>query len=222
MLLRQVTKTTNEESERKRCLGCATCPKTAHIQSGEINTSEVSKEKCNTDTKAKDELLHQLNAKVQVINSLQSNASTATVRKPSTPDPRNQSTCQCPTNSRQLRKGRQHGCPNCVASSRTDCNHCFACGEEGHCAVGCLKRSKPSGNGPWSWQGGQAVTNSNVKSHPDNHRPVVSPPLADSKSPPQWVAKLLGDKCLLKCNLNGYTMTALQDSVAQVSIIDCS
>ncbi len=153
VLLRQVTKTTNEESERKRRLGRGTRPKTAHVQSSEINTSEVSKEKRNADTNAKDELLHQLSAQVQaltqVVSSLQSNAPAAV--KQSTSDPRPQCTCQCPNKqSRQLRKERPHGCPNCIASSRADCNHCFVCGEEGHRAVGCLKKSKPSGNVPWS------------------------------------------------------------------------
>ena len=155
MLLRQVTKTTNEESERKRRLGRGTRPKAAHVQSSETNTSEVSKERCNVDTKAKDKLLHQLSAQVQaltqVVSSLQPNAPAAA--KQSTSDPRPQCTCQCPNKqSRQLRKERPYGCPS-IASSRTDCNHCFASGEEGHHAVGCLKRRKPSGNAPRSWQG---------------------------------------------------------------------
>lgn len=156
MLLRQVTKTTNEESERKRRLGRSTRPKTAHVQSSEINTSEMSKEGCNANTNAKDELLHQLSAQVQaltqVVSSLQSNA--PATGKQSTSDAQPQCTCQCPNKqSRQLRKERPYGCPNCIASSRTDCNHCFVCGEEGHRAVGCLKRPKPSGNAPRSWQG---------------------------------------------------------------------
>lgn len=147
MLLRQVTKTTNEESERKRRLGRSTRPKTAHVQSSESNTGEVSKEKSN------DELLHQLNAQVQTltqaVSSLHSNA--PVTAKQSTSDPRPQCTCQCPNmQNRQLRRVKPHGCPNCIASSRTDCNHCFVCGEEGHRAVGCLKRSKPSGNAPRS------------------------------------------------------------------------
>lgn len=58
MLLRQVAKTTNEESERKRRLGRNTRPKTAHVQSSESNIGEVSKEKSSADTDAKDELLH--------------------------------------------------------------------------------------------------------------------------------------------------------------------
>lgn len=36
----------------------------------------------------------------------------------------------------------------------------------------------------------------------------------------QRVAKLVGQKCLMKCNLNGYAVTVLLDSGAQVSIID--
>lgn len=156
MLLRQVTKTTNEESERKRRLGRSTRPRTAHVQSSESNTGEVSKEKSNPDTNTKDELLHQLSTQVQVlaqaVSSLQSNAP-VTVKQP-TLDHQPQCACQCPNvQSRRLRKGKPHGCPNCIASSRTDCNHCFVCGEEGHRAVGCLKRSKPSGNAPRSWQG---------------------------------------------------------------------
>lgn len=36
----------------------------------------------------------------------------------------------------------------------------------------------------------------------------------------QRVAKLIGDKCLLKCNLSGHAVTGLLHSGAQVSIID--
>lgn len=44
--------------------------------------------------------------------------------------------------------------------------------------------------------------------------------LADDRSPSQRVAQLIGKKCLLKCNLNGYAVTVLLDSGSQVSIID--
>lgn len=154
-LLRQVTKTTSEESERKRRLGRSTRPKLAHAQSSEVNTSEVNKGKCNADTNAKDELIHQLSAQVQAltqaVSSLQSNVTAAA--KPPTSEPQPQCTCQCSNKqSRQLRKERPYGCPNCITSGRTNCNHCFACGEEGHRAVGCLKRPKPQGNAYRSWQ----------------------------------------------------------------------
>lgn len=156
VLLRQVTRMTNEESERKRRLGRSTRPKTAHVQSSEGNMGEVRKENSSADTDTKDELLHQLSAQVQAltqaVSTLQANAPTAV--KQSGSDPRSQCTCPCPDmQSRQLRKGKPRGCPNCIANGRTDCKHCFVCGEEGHRAVGCLKRSKPSGNAPRSWQG---------------------------------------------------------------------
>lgn len=114
MLLRQVTKTTNEESERKRRLGRSARPRTVHVQSSESNTGEMSEEKSNPDTNTKDELLHQLSTQVQVlaqaVSSLQSNAP-GTVKQP-TLDHQSQCTCQCPNaQSRRLRKGKPHGCP---------------------------------------------------------------------------------------------------------------
>lgn len=54
-----------------------------------------------------------------------------------------------------------------------------------------------------------------------NHNLAVPPHSpSDVKSRSQRVAKLIGEKCLLKCNLGGYAVTALLDSGAQVSIID--
>lgn len=53
-LLRQVTKTKYEESERKRRLGRSTCQKAVNAQNSEINTNEVSNGQRNSDTSAKD------------------------------------------------------------------------------------------------------------------------------------------------------------------------
>ncbi|KAF0037936.1 hypothetical protein F2P81_010810 [Scophthalmus maximus] len=78
--------------------------------------------------------------------------------------------------------------------------------------------------------GGQAVTDISVQSHPANSKPVAAKAnhnlIAPSYSPAeiqstsQRVATLIREKCLFKCNLSGYTVTALLDSGAQVSIID--
>lgn len=48
------------------------------------------------------------------------------------------------------------------------------------------------------------------------------PPLSlvSENSPSQRIAQLIGRKCLLKCNLNGYTVHVLLDTGAQVSLID--
>lgn len=37
-------------------------------------------------------------------------------------------------------------CSKCTEEDRQECNHCFACGEAGHRAVGCLKRNRFQGN----------------------------------------------------------------------------
>lgn len=63
-------------------------------------------------------------------------------------------------------------------------------------------------------------TNKSEPVQVNHHLAAPSRSLADGKSPSQQVAQLIGKKCLLKCNLNGYALTALLDSGSQVSIID--
>ena len=53
---------------------------------------------------------------------------------------------QCPQPP-PLQERRRYRCPECTDRNREGCNHCFVCGEAGHRAVGCSKRSKPQGNG---------------------------------------------------------------------------
>lgn len=53
--------------------------------------------------------------------------------------------CKIPDSHLQ-RKQRRRMCPKCNSKDVTFCSHCFACGEEGHRAVGCLRREKVSGN----------------------------------------------------------------------------
>lgn len=40
-------------------------------------------------------------------------------------------------------KGR---CQKCIAEGVVSCKHCFKCGQEGHRSVGCLVKTKPTGN----------------------------------------------------------------------------
>lgn len=51
-----------------------------------------------------------------------------------------------PQNRSRNRKDKRFGCPSCVERNRSDCCHCFICGEEGHWAVSCLKKSNTQGN----------------------------------------------------------------------------
>lgn len=154
-LVKQITKTTNEESERKRRLGRATRPKAAQAQSNETDHCDVTKVESHPDSKAKYELIHQLSAQVQaltqVVSSLQ--AKDKDREKLLACESRPQCTCQHPDRQHtHLRKGKRYGCPNCTANHQPNCNHCFACGEEGHRALGCMKRTKQQGNGPRSQQ----------------------------------------------------------------------
>lgn len=76
---------------------------------------------------------------------------------------------------------------------------------------------------------GQPVTGCSIQSHHDTHLPAqtnnsltVPQLLPGVTSTSQRVAKLIGEKCTLKCHLSGYIVTVLLDSGAQVSIIDRS
>lgn len=156
-LLKQVNKTASEECERKWRLGRSTRPKIAQAHSTDVTSSVFSQEKPAPDTKIKDELVYKLNAQVQAlteaVNSLQTRAGPAGVVPAPTSNP--QPICQCGNKQRQSReskKERPYGCPDCVARGHTNCNHCFVCGGEGHRAIGCLKRSKPLGNVHWPQQ----------------------------------------------------------------------
>lgn len=154
-LLRQVNKTTSEETERKRRLGRSTRPKTAQAHSGEVTTSEVNKVSSTPDTKTKDDLIQQLSAQVQALTEAVTSLQSRAEAKTSLPEPQSQSSCMCSgkrNQSRPVKRERPYGCPNCVANGRSDCNHCFACGEEGHRAVGCLKKPRPAGNSSRSQQ----------------------------------------------------------------------
>lgn len=45
------------------------------------------------------------------------------------------------------RRSKMPSCVNCSHQSSENCNHCFVCGDAGHMSVGCLKRTRPPGNG---------------------------------------------------------------------------
>lgn len=49
---------------------------------------------------------------------------------------------------------------------------------------------------------------------------IPADPPASNKPPAERVAQLIRKRCLLKCIMNGYAVTALFDTGAQVSLID--
>lgn len=58
-------------------------------------------------------------------------------------------------------------------------------------------------------------------SHAQVNKTLTTCTQANIQSTSQRVDKLIGEKCLLKCNLCGYAVTALLDSGTIVNIIDC-
>lgn len=127
-------------------------------------------------------------------------------------------------------------CSKCSEQNLKDCSHCFVCGESGHRAVGCLKRSKNQGKRESVSVGGQPETGKEPKSQPVNsaaaqastkhtnkkpNKQSKSKPHASSiKSATNSKVPLVGKKSLLKCLIGGYPVTVLFDSGSQVSIVD--
>nr|XP_020441120.1 uncharacterized protein LOC109951150 [Monopterus albus]XP_020441121.1 uncharacterized protein LOC109951150 [Monopterus albus] len=140
-LLRQVIKTTTEESERKRRLGRSSTPKVSHAHAANTEHKEKSKDDIKVSHTDKDSTIQRLSAQVEALTQAMESlkAFTAQVTMPARKD-----SLLKPQTERRVQ--RPKSCENCASQGNPTCHHCFACGEEGHRAVGCLKRNKPSGN----------------------------------------------------------------------------
>ena len=152
-LLRQVIKTTMEESERKRRLGRSSNRKLTQAHSILAEPEEILSSVGETQIKSKDNVIQRLSAQVealtQAMETLKQLSTTTQV-----PEGLHQTTHQCCSDKTRPEKKtrRPYGCPQCIAQAQPNCSHCFFCGEEGHRAIGCLKRQKQAGNGRRSGQ----------------------------------------------------------------------
>lgn len=150
-ILRHVMRITNEENERQKRVGSSRrqAPTSAHSAQLQPDvTYSRSDEKESAAVKTKSDQIKQLTDKVEELTSL-----VESMRRQCEP----QSVCPVPQhiqNRSRIKRDKPFGCTNCVQQNRTDCCHCFLCGEEGHRAVGCLKRQKSQGNMGWSLQRG--------------------------------------------------------------------
>ncbi|KAJ8014045.1 hypothetical protein DPEC_G00036170 [Dallia pectoralis] len=145
LLLRQIIQTTNEECERKRRLGRSSIRKVA-----QAHRTQAEPEKTD-DNESKDKTIQRLNAQIEALTET---VTSLTQRAPAqTPEQPQPIVCQYPSDkAAPQRKQRPYGCTQCVEQGLPTCSHCFACGEEGHRAMGCLKKPKQQGNGPRSRQ----------------------------------------------------------------------
>lgn len=130
-------------------------------------------------------------------------------------------------------------CPKCTEQNLQDCSHCVVCGESGHRAVGCLKRTKFQGNWnrplsretdtqpqsqpvkPASTQPTKPLNKQRSKQTRKQAKRNRNKSYASScQSTTSRKVPLVGKKSLLKCLINGYPVTVLFDSGSQVSIVD--
>lgn len=141
-ILRHIMRITSEESERQKRIGSSRRQNTtsAHSAQSELNTLQECRKQDRPIDTTKTDPIKELTAKVNELAGLVEAMRQQTLARPSDlANPYSQ-------NRSRNRKDKTFGCPNCVEQNRPDCCHCFICGEEGHRAVGCLKKSKNQGN----------------------------------------------------------------------------
>lgn len=146
-LLRQVIKTTTEESERRRRFGRSSSRKGTQANSTQAEPEGKVQSEAKVSKVTKEDTIEKLSSQVEALTqAMETLRQLVTQTQAPTPNSK-------PDQPRPERKSsRPYGCQQCVAQSNPSCNHCFACGEEGHRAIGCLKKPKPSGNGTRSRQ----------------------------------------------------------------------
>lgn len=152
-LLKQVIKTTTEENERKRRLGRSSNRKVTQVHSTLTGPEETTGGEERAKPKNKDNAFQRLSAQVEALTQAMNTLTQRTTPTQSSDQvhphpPRYGSDKPRP----EKQTSRPYGCTQCIARGHPDCNHCFACGEEGHRAVGCLRKHKQSGNGNRSRQ----------------------------------------------------------------------
>lgn len=144
-LLHQVIKTTTEESERKRRLSRSSTSRNSKVMqahSTHAGPEEKPQGGMKVNSVAKDDTIQRLSTQVEALTR------TMETLKQQLLTPAH--TFEKPKIERKTQ--RPFGCQHCVTQAIPNCSHCFTCGEEGHCAVGCLKKPMVQGNGARSRQ----------------------------------------------------------------------
>ncbi|XP_034416652.1 uncharacterized protein LOC117749943 [Cyclopterus lumpus] len=228
-ILRQVIQTTNEESERKRRLGRSSIRKVTQAHSTHAEPEKTNKGDKNTETENKDKTIQRLAAQVETLNKTIDSLKQLRIQTQASEQPYSPVYRYTTDKAMSQRKKRPFGCPQCVEQGLPNCSHCFACGGEGHRAVGCLKKPKAAGKRASVTEEGRPVTTFKTKSH---YSDVLASETVDvrsgtssqlsNKTPPvtDKVAPLIGRRSLLRCSMAGYAVTVLLDTGANVSIID--
>ncbi len=138
-ILKQMKKIMCDESERQRRLGPATRQRLTNVHSvqSEVNAVQSSSVK---DKVPKTDVIQQLTEKLEQLTGM------VELMRQSMQTPVAGQFSYNGKGRGDRRREKTYGCDKCVEQNRPDCPHCFHCGEEGHRAVGCLKRSTRQGN----------------------------------------------------------------------------
>lgn len=153
VILKQMKKVMSDESERQRRLGPASRQKSTNVHSAEVGITaaqcppNVREE--SSGRKPKPDMIQQLTEKVEKLTSL------VELMQQSIHPQKTEQQTQARTGKTDRQRDRPYGCSKCVEQNLPNCPHCFHCGEEGHRAVGCLKRPPRQGNWSRSLQGGK-------------------------------------------------------------------
>lgn len=159
-ILRQVMKMICDENEHQRRLGHAPRQKTTHTHSVQVEGGDVSANSGDNDA------IQQLSAQVEALTNMvatlmgQQAAAIHTTQSKTAPFQTpgqdqfhgtqplvNQALTPPPSQPSAARRGKIPSCTKCMQQGSENCNHCFVCGDAGHRAIGCLKRTNQPGNG---------------------------------------------------------------------------
>ncbi|KAL2091623.1 hypothetical protein ACEWY4_013886 [Coilia grayii] len=155
-ILCHVMKMINDENEHQRRLGQGPRQKTAHAHSVQRDGGDRP-----VDTRDS-ESIQQLNAKVEALTNMVAalmdqqtvmaapHSGTPAPHLPAhhrpLPAPQPLQTPPPISKSSAMKRGKAPICTSCSQQSLQSCSHCFVCGDTGHRAIGCLKRSQQQGN----------------------------------------------------------------------------
>lgn len=144
-LLRQVIKTTTEESERKRRLGRSSAQKVTYAHTANSERRERNKDDAEVSHVHDDHTLQRLSAQVEALTQAMESLKVLIALVPNNPEHKDR-TLNTPKYNTERKAQKSNCCSKCVAQANPNCDHCFVCGGEGHRALGCMKKQKPAGN----------------------------------------------------------------------------
>lgn len=146
-ILKHLKKVMSDESERQRRLGPVTRPRPTSVHSAvaEPNAAQSLATKEDTEkkrTNKKTDMIQQLADKVEKLTNMVEHMQQSLQAQKA------EQANRYVTGKVSHQREKRYACVKCLEENRPNCPHCFYCGEEGHRAVGCLKKSSRQGN--WS------------------------------------------------------------------------